>query len=603
MEGKHTVKPRYLILALLSFFACSASLAVESATVVIKTKDGKTQTRVVKAQKIDADTNRIVVSAKDIPDNFEYLDVVADTATAKKGEPGFWIFARGETGSFKLDKGRYVNRDNRMPIFGMRTPRETFVAIIKGLKLENWLVAEADKGVYKVYPRWDADYMEFKPYEDIVIDFVTLRGKDANYGGMGRVYRKYMLESGKVRPFRERMKDSAPLRQKTLRQIATAMPFRIQPHSIIPGRHKEADFTPETIAPVKARLTFADAEKLVDAFKNAGMDDVHFCDAGWQSGGFDGKVPELFPIDECVGGEAALKRFVKYAQSQGYQMCANCIFTDAYKCSKLWDEDYVSKTRAGRLRRICALNGGWMYDVNTKRAWEVFIKKQIEQTRGLGYEGVLYIDVFSARKPLPSFGKYSANREEQAKYQNMALAYSKKLFGGSASECGCDHCAGNLDYINYVSPLMKYGEAGYKLKSGKIAVYDKMIDRVAPLWEIVYHGIILSNPDRFTQGILKPASRAYLRLVEFGGRPIIYNTAYDAANIARYKSMYDMFQPLKRLQLEFMEDNRELAPKVFLTRYGNGTETVVNYGDKPFEYGGLTIPPRDYRLFEPAAGN
>ena len=45
-----------------------------------------------------------------------------------------------------------------------------------------------------------------------------------------------------------------------------------------------------------------------------------------------------------------------------------------------------------------------------------------------------------------------------------------------------------------------------------------------------------------------------------------------------------------------MDDHRELAPDVFLTRYSNGEETVTNYGDRPFTYRNETVPPRTFKL-------
>ncbi len=79
--------------------ALLAADSVESATVITKLKDGPTETRLVQAQRIDDNTSRIIVTAHSIPEDFEYLDIVADNAVAEKGEDGFWIFPRGEMGT------------------------------------------------------------------------------------------------------------------------------------------------------------------------------------------------------------------------------------------------------------------------------------------------------------------------------------------------------------------------------------------------------------------------------------------------------------------------------------------------------------------------
>jgi hypothetical protein len=259
----------------------------------------------------------------------------------------------------------------------------------------------------------------------------------------------------------------------------------------------------------------------------------------------------------------------------------------------------VLKKPDGKLFRDAPLNGGWMYYVCTKRAWDLFIKNQLDQTRALGYKGILYIDVLSARQPDPCFDKnHPANRKEQAEYHNKTLAYAKQLFGGSASECGFDHCIQNLDYVNYLGRDMLYGEGVEKDKKGNLKVYNKMIDRVAPFWEIVYHGITLSNPDKFTQGFLPKGSTARLRLIEFGGRPIFYSVSDK--NMNDLKASYDQFMKLRHLQLEEIMTHKKLADGVFLITYSDGSRILVNYTDKPFEYDGETTAAKDFRLYNPS---
>ena len=592
------------IIALLTVMSlASAAFAVESATLNIKRKDGTVSSKQIQTERVNDTTTRIRIPKGEIPADFEYFDVVADNAIAQKGEEGFWIMDRGQMGTFKDDNGTYRTTP-QLPIYGVQTSRETFLATITGLQWEPTLIAQVQNGLYTIFPRWEFKHMGYKPYEDVVIDFITLTGDDANYSGMGRTYRKIKLESGLFKPFKERMKNN-----KALQQIATAMPHRIEPHTVITGyrgKYRHIDLKPEDVKDkVRPVLTFENGKKFLDAFKNAGMTDVHFCDAGWQCGGYDGRCPQILPIEECAGGQSALEDFVKYGKSLGYQMCCNSNHTDAYTCSDMWDPDYVCKKYDGSLLRTSVLCGGTMYYICTKRSWKLFIKDQIDQTRKLGYEGVYYIDVFSARPPDPCFdANHKANRKQQAKYHNKVLSYAKKVFGGAASECGFEHCLHNLDYVNYLGRTMLYGEGFGDKEFGKCAYADdkpkyKIMERVAPLWEIVFHGIVLSNPDKFTQGYRPKGSTNFLRLIEFGGRPIFYSCDYRDVRIKQYKEMYDAFQPLKYLQLEFMEENKALAPDVYLTRYSDGSEVITNYSKADFSYKGGVAKARDYLLIKP----
>ncbi len=589
---------------LVAFLSASVLFAVESATLNIKIKKGGIESSQYPVQRINENTVRVTIPKSAIPSNYEWFEVLADNAVAMKGEKGFWIISRGEMGTFRCDNGKYT-RIPQLPLFGMQNPRETFIGIVRGMQYDMAMVIDVEDGVYKIRPRWNEKHLGYLPYEDIVIDFVTLTGDDANYSGMGRTYRKIRLSEGKFKPFKERMKT-----RKALREIATAMPHRIEPHGFLAlgvrGKKGTFNFKPSEVeGKFRASLTFYDAKKFVDAFKAAGMTDVHFCDAGWQCGGYDGRCPQILPIEKALGGEKALKEFTDYTRAQGYQVCSNSNHTDAYTCSTMWDEDYVCKRADGSLFRAANLTGGTMYYICIQRSWELFIKDQLDKTKELGYEGILYIDVFSARQPDQCFDpRHKVNRKQQAEAQCRTLAYARKLFGGAASECGYEHCLHELDYINYLGRHMLYGE-GYGDRQfsknayyGDKTKYNPLIDRIAPLWEIVYHGIVLSNPDKFTQGYRPKGSTNFLRLVEFGGRPIRYNSSYKPEHIAEYKAMYDAFQPLKHLQLEFMEENRPLAKDVYLTRYSDGSEVITNYSMSDFTYKSVVAKARDYVLID-----
>lgn len=64
------------------------------------------------------------------------------------------------------------------------------------------------------------------------------------------------------------------------------------------------------------------------------------------------------------------------------------------------------------------------------------------------------------------------------------------------------------------------------------------------------------------------------------------------------KRMYDAWQPLKHLQLEYIHDHEILSPGVSVTRYENGEEVVCNATDSVVEYKGKQIPPKDYALLQ-----
>ena len=228
----------------------------------------------------------------------------------------------------------------------------------------------------------------------------------------------------------------------------------------------------------------------------------------------------------------------------------------------------------------------------------------------LGIRGPHYIDVYSATYPQRCGDpRHPCTPEQMAAFQNTILAEGRRLTGGAASESGYDHVAGNLDYINYVERDLKL------LDEGKL---PKLATGVYPLWELVYHGIILYTSDRWCQnhtrgkclykleksgdprwmegdGVEDP--RVALKIVEFGGRPIFYT--YKFADVPRIKKAWDEFVPVRHLQKEQMTRHDTLAPGVFRTTFGDGSKIVSNYNAAPYDWKGQAVGPVSYLLENP----
>lgn len=120
----------------------------------------------------------------------------------------------------------------------------------------------------------------------------------------------------------------------------------------------------------------------------------------------------------------------------------------------------------------------------------------------------------------------------------MQLAVAKRchaLFGGFSSECCMDHLLGQVDYINYVCAPMR-GKRQAEAKGRKSAV-----DRFVPFFELAFHDVVLSNPDKITQEVLSPEDN--LTLVEYGGRPIFYSP--NERNMPGIVKAWEQFKTLR----------------------------------------------------------
>ena len=574
------------------------SFAAETARVSCGMNDGSVQEALMELtpRKIKG-SYRLKIKKNQLPPNVKYVDVVFDFAKAKKGQKGYFILGDGRMGAFRADNGFLRERRNVMPIFGMKTPSATFVAIVKKLKYEYSTHVDVIDGEYSVYPRFhlSKEEMGFAPYEDILIDVYFFDDPNAGYSEMGRTYRKYQLDRGEVKPLSERAKNNPQLAY-----TADTIFVRVK-HGAKINRNGIADQTPENEPKVSVNINFDRFKEIMRKLKSSGVEKAEICSVGSNSGGFDGRFPDIFPIEPAFGGENKFKEAIDYAHSIGYQIVVHVCNTDFYSIAKRFNKDDVARKTDGKLRTGGILAGGRVYNPCFKQVYEKYIEDDYKRLSALGLKGTHHIDVTSCIVPyLCTHPGHPCNRKQTAEYMNKIGFAARKYFGGFGSEGPCDHVASSLDYALYASAYPNW-------VGGK----HPLVDKVAPLWQIVYHGIIVSNPFYYTidynidaprwfspyNYVMDPVQRR-LKLYEYGGRPTFYFIGYSDDQIIKIREAYEEYQPMKYLQYMFMDYHGEIAPDVFLTRYSDGSEVVTNYTGENFLYKGQNVSALDYKLFK-----
>jgi len=485
---------------------------------------------------------------------------------------------------------------------GMRYEAATATETIDGIGYEAGHFAMAKDGVYTVFPRYLLGGE--KPYDDISIDFYHLDGA-ATYSDMAKCYRNIQLERKVVRPLKERIKDNPELdyASKSM-MVRVRMGWKPVP-SPVPEQNEENE------PPMKTAVTFDRFTQIVDEFKRQGIDKAEFCLVGWNIGGHDGRYPQIFPVDERLGGETKLREAIAKAQKEGFQIVCHTNNSDAYSASRiggLWDEGYLLRRRDGNFAQYTTWGGGNMYETCPKTIYERFVKSDFKKLREIGFRGLHYIDVFSTVNPRTCrASEHPLTKEGYADWTKKIFAEAQQTFGGVASEGGFDYCISNLDYGLYIS----FYNPG--------AVLNPLIDRHVPFWHLVYNGIVLNNPYTASTNYTMKDQLTRLKLVEFGGRPMFYfysifmesgrnwmgdidlTCATDAElveSVRKIKEGYDEFEQMKHLQLEFMESHEAIEENVFETTFSDGTSILTNYGDTDFEYKGNIIKSFSYLIYK-----
>jgi len=527
------------------------------------------------------------VKLSDLVPGVKAVEVRSPLATAKKGDAGYALCQRGLVFEFNKDALAWLGHRGwlYMPYYAMKTPHDTFIAVMEGMRFEHDLKLDSAEGAYAMYPSWNIAEIGFPPYEDMTVVFYQLP-LEAYYNEMAKVYRSYKFaHDPAVRTLKERIKDRPEL-QKLADSIALRQTHAVKPWH--PQKNK-VDFTAETEPPVRTYRTYDETLGYLKQLKQAGVENVALCVAGWQTGGYDGRCPATFPVEEGPGGEAGIRRLCEGGRALGYIVDAHANYTDCFTCSPLWNNGDIACLGPNGTRECNgAWSGGKAYNLCLKHAWKTFLPGDLEKVSKLGFQGCHYIDVFSAVQPYRCCDpKHPANKKEQMNVQIEVAKRCQQLFGGFASECGMDHMLGYMDYINYVCAPMR---AKRQAKSPQ--AYAKQVERFVPFFELAFHDVVLSNPDKITQEVLDQDHN--LILVEYGGRPIFYGIGKN--NFEGIVKAWQQFKGLRHLMTEEMVRHHEISPGIVRVDYANGESIVVNHSDKPFAISGVTVPVKDFRL-------
>lgn len=603
MTSKKFFLPFYSVITGSLFILLLLTSCVKPVPVTLIWHFGTKNNDSIRVETVKLPMSGIVTIDKDsVPSDAWALDVIPEFMTAEKGDEGWWMDGRGDYGNFTRDEGHNSWWRSHTPLFAVSKAGKTMAAHMLSYRFDYDLCVDVKAGHYSVFPRIRFDKVrEFFPlYNDVRIKYFPVDG----YVGLAKYYRKYQFDHG-VKPIRERVKD-----YPALGYLSNAMVIRLQTHGAKPIPPVPTDFTPETELPIDVHLTFDDATHYIEALHEAGVQEAAFVSAGWNYRGYDGAIPEHFPVEEAFGGESRMRNMISRAKELGYMMMLHGTYTEVYSICPRFDESLICKRADGSRVVNGVYFGGTAYWSCAKKLYED-MPREMRLMKDLGVEGNHYLDVFSATYPsCCADPRHPATHEEMAEYQNRIMLEAKNVFGGACSEGGFDHVAANTDCINYVSYTMK------KLHDGKTEGLE-LVDGVKPLWELIYHGTILYTSDRLTQnhtrgqnhakrdesgnldwlkgdGIVDPAIT--LKIAEFGGRPIFYT--YLEEDIPAIKLAYDQFQPLKHLQTALMEDHYEFAPGVFVTEYDNGEKVVCNYNDTAFIYKGISIESKNYGIIK-----
>lgn len=450
--------------------------------------------------------------------------------------------------------------------------------------------------------RYSADFVFFlREYPDQAIQTDLRLIRKTFSGGLpelAEIYRGYVMEKRKIPALADKMRDNPELEYSSK---AVMVRLRLAVKQI----NACAEQTPELQPPMMVFMTFGMVENLVQEFSRRKSGPVDFNLVGWNWGGHDGAFPQVFPVEERLGGETAMRTLLERTHALGYAMSIHDNYFDMYSIADRFSPDGMNRNHDGSPTIGGIWGGGQAYQICPEYACR-FYRENRKTIGTLPLKGAYYLDVFGCAQLTPCFSpEHPVTRGENA-------ALWKDIFRSLQTEYGVTMSEGSREW-SLPEVDRSYAVCNAPGISDVTTVDGRalpLFDEEVPLYEMVYHGLVLYNTYR-TDINHFPGDPLYLQNLALGGIPLYYyhqsflgsgwktDLRYSTADALRRdvgkicRASEDM-KKLDGLQTVFIRNLIRHTPSLIETVYAEGTRVFFNLGSKELRIGEFLIPPFDF---------
>ncbi|TNJ66413.1 hypothetical protein FE784_10575 [Paenibacillus hemerocallicola] len=486
------------------------------------------------------------------------------------------------------------------PVFGIKQDDNAFLAVLdrggeygklsatpSGLNTPfNWAAAEflylPDDYLKNAYSTQAKQFIDdYMKREDRRMVYSFLAGEDADYVGMAKAYRTYLMETGGA---------------KKLTPTGKEDPFTITVYQA----NEESGMLGRKAVPV---TTFEEARRIVRTLYDKGVRSMNVALRGWNNGGeFPGGWPKRLPPEPSLGKPEELKALSDYAEAIGAPLLLYDNYFDATGRNAGFRprEDALRNLRTGVVE---AKIGSFRQYRLRSEASLGYLRDALPAYGEWGISG-LVLTAYRGKTVNSDFNKSGVSTRGQA------IAAQQQMLDAIGGELGRAGIQTAYAYAVGHAQLMQ----GFQIGPG----YDVFAGKTVPFYPMAVHGLAGYSGK---EANLHPDPQAdRLRQIEYGAIPAYIVTQAPASDLqytsvrsTLVSSRFDIWQDeivreyakyrdsIGSAMHLFIENHRQLAEGVYATTYEDGRQVVVNYSDRPYRYASVDVPARDYAVV--AAGS
>lgn len=563
------------------------------------------------------------------------IDVLQFFGSAGENETGYMLVPDGSGALIYLNNGKTKNqpyispvygydasirkreifeRANKihLPVYGIKKENKAVLAIIEGGSSFSTIKADVSgrvnsyNNVYSSFTVLPNDVVDLhqmagnnivmvyqpKKYEGTFkIRYAFLSGQDADYVGMAKYYRKYLVRKGDIKK-KDEDKEGLPFYLELIGSVD-----RIKPVWGIPRRV------------VEPLTTFEQAKLITQQLIDNGVKDIKLKYTGWFNGGVRHSYPSGINVQKELGGMKGLRQLTDFLSKNKVDFYPDACFLYVYQ-TKLFDGFIASRDSARFLDRETAL----IYDFNpATNIRDMLVKPYyIVNPNRLGNMVDAFIKSYQ-KLNIDAISLRNFGTDLNSNFREKSLSdreKTKEIITGELDKLktkGYDIMTeGGNDYVlKYASHILNMPFEGSNYN---------ICDESIPFYQIVVRGYV--NYAGEPINLASEYNKAVLKTVETGSgiyftwmfkdNASLKNTDYNYYYSANYKIWFekattlynDLNSQLHDIKNREIIDHKKLIDNVYMTKFDGGKSVIVNYRNKDVKVYGKTIKAKSYIVLE-----